>query len=373
MITTDQEQRDAKSVASDRFEELPAFSTSVMPTPWPAFLVRRAEIEEEVQRLSQEPRAKGGRRASEIVHPASRSSFPGMAPGLSVSINVLNPGETITCLRDNASRVEIGLSGEGRALIGHETLPLAKWSVWTSPSMIRRQYRCDGTEPLVWLSYSNVPLLKRIHIYYADDKEAMPRAFSEFEEKYVREGAPDIPVLDGRARLRGYEYLTDIPVIENKALVWPWDVVDANLASEEGDGKRGIFLLYNPATERRAGTTHSFFATLGRVTKHTPVPSRGHKHSSFACNYHLMGHGSSIVDNELIEWEAGDLLFSAPSWSEHAHGSRGGGAAAFTVQDHPLQIAMESLIWQEKMGGPILTLGSEPGQTGYVGPRLEGD
>lgn len=31
------------------------------------------------------------------------------------------------------------------------------------------------------------------------------------------------------------------------------------------------------------------------------------------------------------------------------------------MQDHPLQIAMESLIWQERMQEPILALGSQSG------------
>ena len=66
-------------------------------------------------------------------------------------------------------------------------------------------------------------------------------------------------------------------------------------------------------------------------------------------------------------------MLSAPSWSEHAHGIGEGGASVLTVQDHPFQIAIESLIWQEVMDGPILTLGSEPGQTGYIGPRQAGD
>jgi gentisate 1,2-dioxygenase len=45
----------------------------------------------------------------------------------------------------------------------------------------------------------------------------------------------------------------------------------------------------------------------------------------------------------------------------------------FTVQDHPAQIGMESLIWQERMDGPILALGSDAGQTGYIGPREKGE
>ncbi len=46
--------------------------------------------------------------------------------------------------------------------------------------------------------------------------------------------------------------------------------------------------------------------------------------------------------------------------------------SVYTVQDHPLHIGMESLIWQEAMDGPILALGSEAGITGYVGPREPG-
>jgi hypothetical protein len=33
---------------------------------------------------------------------------------------------------------------------------------------------------------------------------------------------------------------------------------------------------------------------------------------------------------------------------------------------------MESLIWQEDLTQPILTLGSQAGVTGYVGPRVRG-
>ena len=66
------------------------------------------------------------------------------------------------------------------------------------------------------------------------------------------------------------------------------------------------------------------------------------------------------------------ISLSAPSWSEHAHYPGPEGHGILTIQDHPLQIGMESLIWQERMDGPILTLGSDPGQTGYVGPRQQG-
>ena len=45
----------------------------------------------------------------------------------------------------------------------------------------------------------------------------------------------------------------------------------------------------------------------------------------------------------------------------HHHGSREKGFCALTIQDHPLHIAMDSLLWQETMKAPILKLGSQSG------------
>lgn len=361
----------------DYFEELSARPSVTPPAPWPALLIGRASIEAEIARLSDAPRARGERRSSEIVHPASRGSVLGMAPGLSVSINVLLPGEVIEIPRDNATRIEFCISGEGSAMVADRRLSASKWDTWTIPSMTRRQYRGEGRVPFVWLSYSNTPLLQRLDILYSDNEDAPPKgSVARPASKFVRETAPDIAVGQTGARLRGYEFLVDIEAVENPPLLWAWEDVRQHITMKKDDGRRIMMLLYNPATERRNGTTHSFFATLGSVPKgvNNPVPARGHKHSSFACNYHIMGSGSSIVDGERVEWEAGDLLFSAPSWSEHAHGSNEAtGGAIFTVQDHPFQIGIESLIWQEKMDGPILTLGSEPGYAGYVSPRLSGE
>lgn len=368
-----------RPVHDDYFAELPPALVTTPPTPWPALLVPRAAIEAEIARLCDLPGQPGDLRAADIIHPSSRDTVPGVSPALAVTIIALLPGETIEIRRDNASRVEFCIRGSGEAAIADRTLPLERFSTWNVPSMTRRRYRNTGTEPLVFLSYSNAPLLQRLNILYSDDIHAAPKSRdaqrSATEEKYVRETAPDLPVLSDGARLRGYEFLTDIEVIENRALVWPWDQVRPHLTEEEGDGKRIIYLLYNPATDRRNGTTHSFFATITSFPRGAgrAVPERGHRHSSYACNYHFIGSGESVVDGQYFRWEAGDFMLSAPSWSEHAHGSSPEGATVLTIQDHPFQIGVESLIWQEKADGPILTLGSEPGQSGYVGPRVAGD
>ena len=340
-------------------------------------IVTRGEIETEICRLVDVDRISNARRASEIVHPSSLETGPAVTPGLSISIYVVRPGEQVELFRDNATRVEFVLQGEGSAFVGASKLPLCKWSVISIPSMTKRLYKNDGKQPLVWLSYSNAALLQRLGSYYSDEKISVSlppmSERSKVEQRYIAKNAPDHAVLDDGARLRGYEFVTDIEVVRNKPLVWPWSEISPHLAKDEGDGKRGLLLLVNPATGRRQGTTHSFFAALSRspATVRRPIPPRGHKHSSFAVNYHFEGYGESLVDGQHFEWEAGDLMLSAPSWGEHAHGVAG--ASVLTVQDHPFQMAIESLIWQEQMDGPILTLGSEEGQTGYVGPRQTGD
>jgi gentisate 1,2-dioxygenase len=359
-----------------RFIDLAADDV-VRPKPWHPLLVSRAAIEEQIARLLDKSVAAGGRRATELVHPQSVEDRHGITPGMSITLNVLRPGEMLSLNRANANRVEFGIGGEAAVLVGERRFDVGKWSTWSIPSMQRRHYKNQARQPFIWLSYSNQPLLDRLGVYYADDLEAAPRrpTASGNEERYVRGNAPDYPILSDGARLRGYEFLTDIEVVENKALVWPWSEVLPHMSQREGDGRRTIMLLYNPATGRRNGTTHSFFATITSFPpgKLRPPPVNGHRHSSFATNYHFVGGGSSIVDGERFHWEAGDLMLSAPSWSEHSHGFAPEGAMVLTVQDHPFQIGIESLIWQERMDGPILTLGSEPGQTGYVGPRLAGD
>lgn len=355
------------------------------PRPWAPLKVARAEIEAEIERLAAAPRPANGRRGSRIVHPSAVAPGLGLAPGVAVTIEVLNPGEETAPLRENAHRVEIGIRGHGRIEVADTAIDLAHLDVANLPSMQPFRFRNDGTDVWARLSYSNAPLLEKLGVHYAEDlpvswrpsPDDAPAAATQDSEKvaYTRATAPDVAIGTRGARLRGYEFLVDIEVVESRALHWPWAEVAPHLSREAGDGKRTIMAYYNPATQRRQGATHSFFVTASAMPAGRPPRprGRGHRHSSVAINYHFAGSGVSTVDGVDIAWEAGDLLLSAPGWLEHAHYEGPDGLAVYTVQDHPLHIGMESLVWQEKMGGPVLALGSEAGQTGYVGPREAGE
>ncbi|RKE38655.1 gentisate 1,2-dioxygenase [Paraburkholderia sp. BL23I1N1] len=347
--------------------------------PWSPVLVPREVIDREIERLASMPLPEDGRRATLIVHPSCTDGSMGFAPGVDVTISVMKPGEVTRALMRNSNQVEFCIRGSGVVSVGQQEKELSKWGVLSIPSMQAYYHRNTGNELWVRITYSNAPLLRKLAVhwinYEQDVAERDIQASSRgLDDGYNRKNAPDVVISEDGARLRGYEYLTDIEVVENRPLVWPWENVVEMLTRQEGDGKRNIILLYNPATERRNGTTHSFFATMFSHPAGKPARKigRGHKHSSVAINYHFTGHGKSIVDGVEIPWKAGDLLLSGPSWSEHAHYYDEEPTFILTIQDHPLHIGMESLIWQERMDGPILNLGSETGQKGYVGPRIAG-
>ncbi len=350
------------------------------PQIWEPLLVRREAIDAEVERLCGMARPVNGVRSSVMVHPASRTANS-FTPGTSVAVSVLLPGEKTVPRKTNANLLEIGIRGTGRLTVDGSFDTVLN-DVWTVPSMRGHVHEATGDTPWVRLTYSNAPLLELLGVLYEEEGVAVLEhqrpddgLSDQLKRKYAFEIAPDLLISDAGARLRGYEYLTDIPVVPNPALHWPWEKVWPHLSHAPNDGKRRIWLLYHPATERRAGTTGSYFATIGGCAAGEPLykGTHGHRHTSASINYHISGHGYSVVDGMRVDWKAGDLLLSAPGWSEHAHYHGEEGWRVLTVQDHPLHIAMGSLLWQEKYDGPILALGSEEGQKGYTAPRTQGD
>lgn len=367
-----------------RFADLTG-ATAPERKPWRPIVVPKAAIEQEIARLAALPQPANGRRSSSIVHPEATAPGLGFAPGIDVTINVLNPGESTTPIRRNSNQVEICMCGTGTVHAGDRDIAFEQFDVWNVPAMQTYSYRNLGTEVCARLSYSNAPLLEKLGVHYVDE-DPRDEKYARREEqskvvqtrRYARDTAPEIVITDEGARLRGYEFLVDIEVVESKAIHWPWNRVRPHLSISPETGKRGIYLLYNPATERRNGTTHSFFATLAGRAPNAPLNPevRGHRHSSVAINYYFYGGGGySIVDGERVDWAEGDLMLSAPGWSEHAHyfppDPRGG--AALTVQDHPLHIGMESLMWQEDSTTPIVAVGSQPGIEGFVSARTRGN
>ena len=337
---------------------------------WPAVLIPKSQIDDEIQRLCDIARQDGAARAALVVHPKAKAPGLGLAPGIDVTINVLLPGESTRAVRRNSTQVDMCIRGSGRVSVGGESFCVEQFDVWNSPSLQYHSATNDGKEPWVRLTYSNAPLLEKLEVHYVEEAAegadlAASGATAEEKEQIrrARDAAERIQLGDSGAQLLGYEYLIDIEPIPSRALLWPWKLVSQHIGRVRGIGGgytgRRLYVLYNPATRRLIGTTNNFFATIAAVPGgNLDIP---HRHTSAAINYYFEGHGLSNVMGRKFEWQAGDLMLSAPGWAIHNHASGPDGFYSLTIQDHPLMIGMESLIWQETMKDPIKNLGTQIG------------
>ncbi|HUZ74389.1 MAG TPA: AraC family ligand binding domain-containing protein [Stellaceae bacterium] len=344
--------------------------TGTTPTAaplWPAVIIPKEAIDAEIERLASLPRPANGRRRSLVVHPSNQRSH-GLAPGIEVALEVLLPGERTVPYRQNSTQVNFVIRGAGHSVIGGKRFNVALHDVWNTPSMHAYWHGNDGKDPLVRLTYSNAALLEMMNIHYVEENpppvEAVKHeALSEDDQKRRTSPFGTFKLTDDGAYLMPYETLINPPAVESKALHWPWAKVKPELDKLEALGKdyvgRRLYLLYNPMTGRTNGCTPSFFATM--TIRPPKIVDRPHRHSSAAINYYFHGTGRSTVEGQVYTWKAGDLMLSAPGWAVHNHASNDDYVYELTVQDQPLTIAMEALLWQESLKMPLAVLGQEEG------------
>lgn len=342
------------------------------PEFWEPIVISKEQIDAEVERLADLDRPADGRRQSLIVHPRSEKPGLGLAPGIRVTLSVLKPGERTVPYRHNATEVNFCIGGSGHTVIDGKRIPFAQYDVWNHPSYGVYRHVNDGDELQVRLTYSNAALLEKMNIHI---EESDPQVLEEVKAEEEGEDDPrrknpygTFQLNDDGAWMMPYEILINPPTVESKALHWPWQDVKHHLDKLQALGKeyigRRLYLLHNPMTGRTNGTTPNFFATM--TVRPPKIVDRPHRHTSAAINYYFSGSGRSTVEGKTVEWKAGDLMLSAPGWAVHNHASYDEPVYELTVQDQPLNIYMESLLWQESLKAPAAVLGT---QTGFATNR----
>jgi gentisate 1,2-dioxygenase len=336
---------------------------------WPPITVTGAEIDRLIEDLASHPRPANGRREAALVHPRAVALGQGFTPGTGVVLSVLKPGEETTPVRQNSTQIHFCIRGAGHALIGGKRVDFSQYDVWNVPSFVPYRHINDTKELQVRLTYSNAPLLEMLRVHLVDEAPpAMPPVHlvaDGSEEADQRRKSPfgTFQLTAEGAWLMPYEILINPPSVASPTLLWPWEQVRANLDKLAALGKdyigRRLYLLFNPMTGRSNGTTPSFFATM--TIRPPGVIDRPHRHVSAAINYYFRGRGYSVVEGKRYEWQAGDLMLSAPGWAVHNHASYEESVYELTVQDQPLHIMMESLLWQETLKEPPAVLGANAG------------
>ena len=347
---------------------------------WPPIIVTKEEIDAEVERLASLSAPAAGRRESLIVHPLTAEKTPGFAPGIQVKLSVLRPGERTRAFRHNATEVNFCIGGAGHTVVAGRRIDFQRYDVWNHPSYATYWHANDGNDLQVRLTYSNIPLLQHMEIYVPDfDLPADPARADAPDADGGREGAPRhpkerddprrrspfgmFPIGEDGGMLMPYEILINPQTVASNPLHFPWETVKRELDKLEALGAdyigRRLYMLYNPVTGRTNGITPNFFATM--TIRPPKIVDRPHRHTSAAINYYFAGRGYSVVAGNRYEWRAGDLMLSAPGWAVHNHASYDDYVYELTVQDQPLNIYMESLLWQEDLQHPAALLGAEVG------------
>jgi gentisate 1,2-dioxygenase len=334
---------------------------------WAPVIITREEIDAECARLAALPRPADGRRQSLLVHPMANPATPGLAPGIRVTLSVLKPGESSAPMRHNATEVNFCIRGSGYTLINGKRIDFDLHDVWNSPSYVIQSHFNDTDELQVRLTYSNAPLLQHMQVYIVDNDPPPVAEKTGADEHGPAVGNRKSPygifeLADG-AMMMPYELLINPPAVSSQSLHWPWLKVKNEIDKLEALGKeyvgRRLYLLYNPKTGPTNGTTPNFFATM--TMRPPKIVDRPHRHVSAAINYYFSGSGYSMVAGNRYEWKAGDLMLSAPGWAVHNHASYDDYVYELTVQDQPLNILMESLLWQENLKQPASLLGTDTG------------
>lgn len=338
-----------------------------LPPKWRPFIVKKLEWQEGLQARALRAADAYARYEILIRHPDSESTIGGLAPGIEVRFGTLAPGQCTLPRRTNASEFSILLEGEAEIQADGKTYNLKPRDTWVVPAMRPSCMRNSGRSSMVYITYSNAALLKLMRVFYEEASRDTAASFAEGLHGFARArdiAGPGHTLNESGAHLLPYEYLVDPDSIESRVLVWHWPEVQKHLPSlleidPHYDG-RTLWVLYNPATERRVGTTPSFFASMACIRPHSNTDS--HRHVSAAINLILEGAGYSMVNGERMDWEAGDIMLSAPGWMPHSHHTGEQISMVLTVQDHPMHIATESLIWQEHLpAGAIINLGTQSG------------
>jgi gentisate 1,2-dioxygenase len=335
---------------------------------WPPITITKEMMDEQIERLADNSRPANGRRQVMFVHPSAARPGRGLTPGVQVTLDVLKPGEETVPVRHNSTQINFCLQGTGSAVVNDRRIDFAQQDVWNHPSFVTYRHINDSKQLQARLTYSNAALLEmmRVHMVEEDPEtgsDPIADTDTNTDSKAI-EHLPTFSIGDDGAALMPYETLINPPSVSSPTLHWPWHTVKENLDKLDALGAayvgRRLYLLFNRKTERYNGTTPNFFATF--TIRPPGIVDKPHRHVSSSINYYFRGSGYSRVEGKRYDWKAGDLMVSAPGWAVHHHASDAGDPVyELTVQDQPLNIFMESLLWQEDLALPAKILGVDEG------------
>jgi len=249
------------------------------------------------------------------------------------------PGEIAPAHRHTAGALRFMIEGRGSFTnVNGEPCSMDPASLILTPQWCWHDHANETEQPVIWLDVLDVPFIVAINQWFWEPfpHEIQPRSRPK-GENLKRFGAGIVRPVGPRVH--------DGP---SPLLVYPWDRTEtalrelAELEASEG----GVTVEYNnPVTGGPVLPTIGCFAHLlrpGGVTR----PQRT---NASAILHVVRGRGTTIVGDQKLEWETGDVL-AIPHWTWVHHENRSATEPAFLFSSTDRPILEAFGIYREETG-----------------------
>lgn len=278
--------------------------------------------------------------------PISPGHEGSLSSSLFLGIQSFPPGDQATSHRHPHFAPRFVLDGhEGlKSIIGGEAFPARDYDLIITPSWEWHNHINEGDETGTWLSILDLSFqLEGLGLTEEEHREGDARKFVDKPDGYYNNLYGPLRSLyedDGKSGSLAPSDHTDrdphaLPNAVPYRFAWEdcYEMLTKYAEDDRGyDPYNGTCLEYiNPATgQPPVSPTVSL-----RLQLLSNEETESHSHNAFEAYYVVRGEGRTRVDDEALEWEAGDF-FSVPPGTIHAHESVTDETILFAMSDRPI-------------------------------------
>lgn len=290
-------------------------------------------------------------KAYDVVDPlkAERRNLIMANPGLKkaattqtliAAIQGVLPGEIAPAHRHTAGALRFMIEGRGAfTTVNGEPCYMDPAALVLTPQWHWHDHANETAEPVIWLDVLDVPFILDLNQWFFEmfPNETQPRNRPR-GENLTRFGAGIVRPLGPRVH--------DGP---SPLFIYPWERAETALRElaeiDQTDG--GVTVEYNnPAT---GGPVLPTIACYAQMLRPGGVTRRQRTNAS-AVLHVVRGRGRTIVGDQKLEWETGDVL-AIPHWTWVQHENRSATEPAFLFRSTDTPILDAFGIYREQVGG----------------------
>ena len=265
-------------------------------------------------------------------------------PNLVGAVQLILPGEVAVAHHHTPAALRVILESErAYTCTDGERCWMEPGDVILTPAWTYHDHGNEGDKPALWLDGLDAPLIQAMDtVFFERYPGQTQQPQQELHEASVRRFRVAGMRPAGYSWDKTYSPLTKYPW---RDMVQALNEMPAPEASEFDDLRLEYF---NPHTGGPVMPTIACYAQRLRGGVHT----RRHRHSSVGIFYVFRGSGHTVVEDERLEWSAGDI-FVIPGWHWHEHVNAASSEDAILISytDEPL---LKSLgIHQEEADGSL--------------------